>query len=156
MSNLGSVLKNEIARVARKEIRAHAEPLRKTNVALRQQVVILKRQIGELDREVRALRRAVPAQKTVESESSSESSRIRITAKGVRSLRDRLGLSQGELGQLTGASPQSVYNWENGASPRAASLALLAGLRSIGKKEARKRLEALAAASGKRRAAASA
>jgi hypothetical protein len=41
---------------------------------------------------------------------------------------------------------QSVYNWERKvAVPRASQIAAIAGLRSIGKKEALQRLEALAA-----------
>jgi hypothetical protein len=37
---------------------------------------------------------------------------------------------------------QSVYNWERGQTiPRAAQVAAIAGLRSIGKREAMQRLE---------------
>jgi hypothetical protein len=40
---------------------------------------------------------------------------------------------------------QSVYNWERKvAVPRASQIAAIAGLRSIGKKEALQRLETLA------------
>lgn len=49
-----------------------------------------------------------------------------------------------ECGLLVGASGQSIYNWEDGkARPRAANLAALAELRTMGKKQAAQRLAAL-------------
>ena len=66
-------------------------------------------------------------------------------AKGFRSLRTRLGLSAAELATLLDVSPQSVYNWEHQKSvPRASQVASIAALRTMGKKEARLRLEAAA------------
>ena len=68
----------------------------------------------------------------------------RFSAKGLISQRKRLGLSANECGLLVGASGQSVYNWESGsARPQAKHLTALAGLRSMGKKEAAARLAAL-------------
>ena len=73
-------------------------------------------------------------------------SRARISAKGLKTLRTKLGLSAAEFGQLAGASGQSIYNWEQGKNaPRAKQVEVLAALRKLGKREARTRLEALAA-----------
>lgn len=59
------------------------------------------------------------------------------------SQRRRLDLSVEQLGQLVGASGQSVYNWESGkARPRAKHLPALAALKTMGKKAAAEQLAA--------------
>lgn len=71
----------------------------------------------------------------------------RFVAKGLKSLRTRLGLSAAELASLLGVTGQSVYNWEQKKStPRAAQLSQLAQLRSLGKKAVRAQLEGEAVA----------
>jgi DNA-binding transcriptional regulator YiaG len=71
---------------------------------------------------------------------------VRFVAKGLKSHRNRLGLSAADYGQLAGVSAQSVYNWEQGhASPRSEQLKMIAALRGIGKREAQVRLEQLTA-----------
>lgn len=71
---------------------------------------------------------------------------FRYSAKGLASHRKRLALSAEQFGALLGVSGQSIYKWEAGkARPRAAQLQSIAAIRSIGKREAAKRLEALAA-----------
>lgn len=141
MSNFSSVLKAEITRLARKEIKIAMDPLRKTNAAHRREIAELKRQLASLHRELKALgtptreRVDVPIQQRVK----------RFSAEGLKALRARLGLSAADLGQLVGASGQSVYNWEAGASvPRESLKMALAALRGIGKREALKRLESMA------------
>ena len=76
---------------------------------------------------------------------SSQARTRRFSAEGLKALRTRLGLSAADLGQLVGASGQSVYNWEAGtAVPRENLRMALASLRGIGKREALKRLKAMA------------
>lgn len=146
MSSLGAALKNEITRLARKEIRAQVEPLKKANSTYRREIAELKRQVALLARQAKAPRRAAPAEAD-----GAEPATTRFVAKGLRSLRARLGLSAAEFGRLAGASGQSVYNWENGkAVPRRSQLAVLAGLRSLGKREAQARLAELDTAAPKR------
>ena len=137
MTSLGSVLKSEITRLARKEIRAQVDPLKKVNSAHRRDIAELKRQVAMLSRQAKA---ASKASSKVPQENS-ETSPTRFVAKGLRSLRARLGLSAADFGKLAGASGQSVYNWESGKTvPRKSQLAVLAELRSLGKREAQARL----------------
>jgi len=141
MPNLNSVLKSEITRLARKEIRSSLDPVRKANAALRREVAELKRHIAALQRELKVSSKPHRA----ETNASVEQRNTRFTAKGLKSLRARLGLSAADFGQLVGASGQSIYNWEAGkAVPRASQQASLAAVRGLGKREAAKRLEALA------------
>jgi predicted transcriptional regulator len=69
---------------------------------------------------------------------------VRFVAKGLRSLRTRLGLSAKHLSLLIGVSEQSVYNWETRkATPRKEQLAAIIGMRDLGKRKAERRLEVL-------------
>lgn len=137
MTSLGSVLKNEITRLARKEIRAQIDPLKKANSAHRREIAELKRQVAMLSRQAKV---ASKASSKVPQENS-EAPPTRFVAKGLRSLRARLGLSAADFGKLAGASGQSIYNWESGKSvPRKSQLTVLAGLRTLGKREAQARL----------------
>lgn len=141
MSNLGSVFKSEITRLARKEVRAHMEPLRKANANYRREIAELKRQVAALSRATKTAARTRPA--PVEA-ASDDVPTPRFSAKGLRSLRARLGLSAADFGAIAGVSGQSIYNWETGkAVPRKSQIVALAGLRSLGKREAQARLAAL-------------
>ena len=141
MPNFTSILRSEITRLARKEIKAAVEPLRKANGAHRRDIAELRRQLASLQRETKSLARHA----RVERKDASETSTSRFTAKGLKSLRARLGLSASDFGRLVSASGQSIYNWETGkASPRAAQQAAIAAVRGLGKREAARRLEAIA------------
>ena len=48
MGNLDTVLKAEIARLARREIKAATNPLRKANAGYRRDIASLKREVAEL------------------------------------------------------------------------------------------------------------
>ena len=62
--------------------------------------------------------------------------KVRFVAKGLRSQRDRLGLSAEGLGKVLGVSAQSVYNWESGkARPRHGQMTKLSQLRKVGKRQ---------------------
>jgi len=139
VANLASVLKAKIARLARKEAKAQLEPLRKANAGYRRDIAALKREVAALSRQLKTGSR--PAQKA--QAEPDEGRRLRFQAKGLKSHREKLGLSAAEYGQLAGVSAQSIYNWEAGKStPRQAQVQALAELRGMGKREAAKRLEA--------------
>jgi DNA-binding transcriptional regulator YiaG len=141
MPNLSSVLKSEITRLARKEIKVALDPLRKSNAAHRREIAELKRQVTSLQREIKAVSK--PARTSSPAGEKSPAT-TRFVPKGLKSLRARLGLSAADFGLLVGASGQSIYNWETGkAVPRGSQQAALAAVRGLGKREAAKRLEAL-------------
>jgi len=144
MPNIAIAFRDEITRLARKEIRRECAPLRKTIVRQRHELAALKVALGQavrdLSRVTKTIAVATPTKPAV------DVGRQRITAQGLKSLRSRLGISAGEFGALIGVSGQSVYAWEQERSyPRAAAVAAIAQLRGIGKKDVRQRLEARAA-----------
>lgn len=150
MTNLASVLKSEVTRLARKELRAETESLKKAVAAQRSDIAALKRRTSELEKALKALARTAARQtpKTRSSATSEEegadAGQFRFRAAGMASNRKRLGLSAEDFGLLVGASGQSVYLWESGKTkPRPQSLAAIAALRGIGKRQVTGRLEAL-------------
>lgn len=148
MSNIASVLKAEIVRLARKELRSEVDSIRKALAAARAEGAALKRRVSELERSLRQPARVAHARPPSPSPSPVEEAdgadKFRFRASGMASNRKRLGLSAADFGLLVGASGQSVYAWEQGkARPRGKNLAAIAALRGVGKREVVERLAAL-------------
>lgn len=124
-------------------MRSEIQGLKKAAGAYRTEIAALKRRTHALEQELRRLGKA--SAKVVPPVADDVSSRrLRFSAKGLASQRQRLALSARDYGLLVGASGQSIYNWEDGkARPRARHLPAIAALKSIGKKEAAARLTAL-------------
>lgn len=145
MSDIASMFKSEIARLSKKTVRQHTEALRSATTAHRHQLAALKKQVAGLERELSKLRRvAVP--KAVEKPAEDvDTGKVRFVAKGLKSLRTRLGLSAEDFARLIDVSTQSIYNWEaRKTTPRPAQVAAIAALRGLGKKDASARLELIA------------
>ena len=135
MTNLASVFKDEMARIARKEMRGQIEALKKSNAAFRADHIALKKRADALEKEVRRLLKALPKKEALAPADGAVVQRF--SAKGLASHRARLNLSASDAGLVLGASGQSVYNWESGASrPQATHLETLAAFRKLGKREA--------------------
>lgn len=145
MPNIGSLLREEISRLARKELRTQVETLRKASTQYRHTIAALRRQVSTLERQVASLeKKAGNAPAAQSSTGNGDAQQVRFVAKGLRSQRERLGLSAADYGKLVGVSAQSVYNWEHEtARPRGKQLAMIAALRGVGKRQALARLEQL-------------
>jgi DNA-binding transcriptional regulator YiaG len=142
MPNIGSVLKAEITRLSRKEVRSELEATKKASAQHRRYIAELRRQVSRLERQMQALQKRPKASSAPTPPASLKP--VRFVAKGLRSNRERLGLSAGDYGKLIGVSAQSIYNWEReAAAPREAQKVKLAWLRGMGSKEARARLSHL-------------
>ena len=147
MPNRASILKSEIARVARKEVRSETSSLKKAASTFRTEIAALKRRVQALEQEQRRLNKATAKVAPVVAREASDQ-KLRFSAKGLASQRQRLGLSAEDCGRLLAASGQSIYNWEQGkARPQAKHLPAIATLRAMGKKEAAARLASLREAS---------
>jgi len=139
MANFANLLKSEISRIARKEIRAETQTLKKASAQYRSEIAALKRRLADQERLLSRLRKnsrpaAPPAPAT-------DSPRLRFRSGGFASLRKKLGVSAAEMGQLVGVSAQTIYHWEKGLSkPRSSQLAEIAAVRKLGKREVSARL----------------
>jgi DNA-binding transcriptional regulator YiaG len=143
MPNIATVLKEEITRLARKELKANTETLKKAISTYRSEIAALKRRVDQLERGAKKTAKVVS--KVVTREPEGEATRLRFRMDGFKAHRERLGLSAADYAKLIGVSALSVYKWEGGqARPRESYLPAIAAVRKLGKREAAKRLEELA------------
>jgi len=138
MPNIASVLKSEISRLARKEVRTETLHLKRAVSEYRSQIAALKRRALALEQQIRGIRKERPtSDRSNATEANGSAATFRFSAKGLASHRKRLGLSARECGFLLNASDQSIYKWEEGkARPRAKHLPAIAALRTLGRKQA--------------------
>jgi DNA-binding transcriptional regulator YiaG len=150
MPNIAVVLKEEIGRLARKEVRQQTSVLKRASVQYRKDIAAMKRRMSGLQRKVALLQKQTL--RTVSSPPAEDGGEhVRFTAKGLRSQRQRLGLSAANYGKLVGVTGQTIYSWEDETSrPRKSQVAKIASLRRLGKREAQARLEQLAGRSRKK------
>lgn len=148
MPNIASILKSEITRLARKEIRTATSQLQKMSSAHRAEIAALKRRIAELERQVKLGTNGASRRAEVSAATDAETTAPgRFSAKSMRSQRKRLGLTAAEMGTVIGASAQSVYNWEEGkVRPRERHLQAIFALRDLGRRDVRAQLAEAAAA----------
>ena len=141
MANLASALKQEVLRLARKELRTELEGLKKASSQYRSDLAGLKRQVTSLERQVASLSKRT-SKEAHQLEPSEVAGNTRFSAKGFSTRRQRLGLSAAEMGLLLGVSAQTVYHWEAGKTrPRANQLGSIVALRGMGKRQIKARLE---------------
>ncbi len=138
MSNIATVLKEEIRRIARKETKAQLHELKAASSRYRKDIAALKRHIANQERQIANLSKGKPA--PVKSEEKGKA--LRFSPSMVKKNRAKLGISAAAYAKLVGVSLITVYNWEKGKSrPQAAQLESLRAVRSLGKREALARLE---------------
>lgn len=147
MPDIARVLKEEIQRLARKEVKAATAALRKDTVVLKRVAADHKRRIVKLERDNRGLRMDAARRRKESLEvTDKEVGRARITAKMVRGMRSKLGLSQAELAKLLDVNSQTVYQWEHKEgrlSFRGNAKAAILAVRKLSRQEAQQRLDAL-------------
>lgn len=142
MPNIAKVLKDEIARISRREAKAAFGGIGKSNSGLKRIVASLKKRVAFLEKENRRLTATV---KKIPSPQAppDDTQKIRLTSRGIRSLRNRLRLTQAEFGKLMGTTPHSVYLWERkeGALKlRDKTKAALLSIRGLRAREAKEKL----------------
>ena len=144
MPNVAVALRAEISRVARKEAKTLAEPLRKQVTSLRRDNAAHKQTRAKLERRILELERIVRSSRIAEATPVDEDAKLRFSPARLKSQRERLGLSAADFGALVGCSGQSIYLWEQGKTrPRKPQLARIAVVRALGKREAQARLAAI-------------
>lgn len=139
MTTFVNQLKNEIARIARKESRADSKQVKKSSAQYRAVIASLKRRISALETSVARLLRQQP--KSLASNAPVEKQSLRFRAGGFAALRKKLELNAAEMGKLIGVSAQSVSHWEQEKSrPRSSQLSAIAAVRKLTKKQAQEAL----------------
>jgi DNA-binding transcriptional regulator YiaG len=147
--NIAQVLKAEISRIARREAKLLAAPIRKSTAKHRSDVASLKSRLAVMDQEIKRLNVLVVnlASTQAAPEVDSQNNKGWVSGKGVKALRRKTGLTQADFGKLTGVTAGAVRLWERNPGMlklREATKAAIMAARGIGKNEARKRLEKIA------------
>jgi DNA-binding transcriptional regulator YiaG len=144
MSSLAVALKDEIRRLARKEIKAHTASTSRAVALYRKEIAALKRQAREQSKKIAFLESQ--DRKRVDSPPAANGGLdgSRFSARSVKAQRRKTGLSAADYAKLIGVSGLTIYNWEQAKSrPRKEQLASLIAVRGLGKRQAQLKLEAL-------------
>ena len=147
MPNFAAAMRQEVVRLARKEIKTAVGTTRQAVAQYRRDIASLKRRLAEAEKKIAFLESKESKRGIAPPASDEDASTLRFSPKSVRNHRKRLGLSAEEYAKLLGVSMQTVYHWEQGKSrPRQAQLAALSATRKLGKREAQRQLELLSGA----------
>ena len=141
MPNIATVLKDEIRRLARREIKNHLGKTRRATSRYRSDIAQLKRLVRLQERKLAFLesQQAKQANDAIPKDVAPGS---RFSPRSVRAQRKRLGLSAEQYAKVIGVSPQTIYLWERGkVRPKASQFAALIAARSLGRREVKTRLE---------------
>lgn len=142
MGRIESVMKAEVSRLARKEVRAALAPLTEETRRLKKRVSDLTRTVGELRRQVREsarLARITPRPTAVGAPTDATS---RLSAGLIKKLRKRLGISQAQLAAVVGVSAVAIQFWESGRTrPNEDNRAAIIALRECGRRDVKLLLE---------------
>lgn len=150
MPNIAKVLKEEIRRIAKSEMRQTLTKLRKDNAALKRTLADHKRRLAVVERNDKKLVADLETRRSVTVKASDqEVTKARISGRMILSIRKRFGMSQADFAKLIGVTPVSVFLWEKKDGRlqlRSGSTAAIVEVRKLKVKEAKERLAQLKAA----------
>jgi len=149
MAKLESIIKSEIQRLAKHEVRSVYRPLRKEVWGMKLKLSNLIKNFAVLDRLAKGLAKTKSTESKLEA-TPEEVKTSRLTPERIANLRKKLGISQRELGVLVGATTGAVLSWEKGKfKPQGEKKAALVALRKVRKRDVRKMLKEKAGSSVK-------
>jgi len=145
MSNIAKILKEEISRLARKEAKIILSPMMK-------QIQSLKKIIRNQKNQINTLQTALSTKADIKDSGVINPNlnkrqilvKSRISPKSIKRQRQRLKLSQRQMGLLLGVNTITVNKWETGSTkPNGENLNSFILLRGMGLKEVKFRLATL-------------
>lgn len=142
MPDFAKAIKEEITRLAKKEVKKASGPLNNRIRSLSRTVSAQEKKIVRLEKTVnkqeKELRQAAPVPEVAPPE---EVKKARISPRLVRTQRKRLKLNQGDFAKLLNVSVAAVRSWEQGrALPKEETMATFVAVRKLKTKEAWARL----------------
>ena len=151
MPSIATLLREEISKIARKEVQDQVRALKQTVREQRDAIARLEKQVGSAKAKAATKPAAAkpatkPATKPAAAKAHKASAgdkrkQLRIAPNTIKKHRKRLKLSQAELGKILNVSTNTVLRWEAGTSkPRRQHLPGLDQLRTISKRELKKQL----------------
>ena len=149
MPDLVNVLKEEIRRLARKEIREQVGTTKQAVAHYRREIAQLKRVVTSLEKKVSFLEARERDRLAQRADVTEPPEGTRFSPRSVQAQRKRLGATREDFALLVGVSPQTIYNWETGkVRPQAPQMASLVAVRQLGKREAAAQLTVLKGENG--------
>ncbi len=142
MAKMEALIKSEIVRLAKREIRKIAMPLGRDVRAMKSTVSRLRRAVLEIQRFVTHQKAMLEKAQVPLAASQEEVAGARLSPFLIKRLRRRLGISQRALATLSGVTVGAVYQWETGKfKPRGEKKAFLVALRKLRRREVKKLIE---------------
>ena len=153
MANLASVMRDEIEKIVEKKIKSQLGDAQKGEKEQQKTIRDLEKRIESLEKNGkgggttgRGGRRKKGSKKKSSKKKTSAKKKdgrsLRFSPKGLKTHREKLGLSASDYAKLVGVSPLSIYNWEGGKTrPRDSAIEQLSAVRGMGKREAQRALE---------------
>src|SRR5579862_4173678 len=144
MPNIATAFRDEIRRLAKKEIKNVTGSTKHAVVQHRRDIAMLKRLVQGQQREIRFLKAQESRRLTQPTSPEEPVTGLRFSARSVRAQRQRLGLSLEDFAKLVGVSGVTIYHWERGkVRPKEERLGALFALRHVGRRDVQKKLELL-------------
>ncbi len=142
MAKMEALIKSEIVRLAKREIRKIAMPLGRDVRTMKGTVSHLRKTVQEIERFVSRQKAVLENAQAPLEASQEEVAGARLSPFLIKRLRRRLGISQRALATLAGVTVGAVYQWETGKfKPRGEKKALLIALRKLRRREVKKLIE---------------
>ena len=142
MGKVEGIIKSEIVRLAKKEMRKISVPLGRDVRSLKSTVSQLRRTVLGLQRITTSQQKELEKGKMVLEAPPEEVKESRFSPRLIRSLRKHLGITQKELAILTGVTVGAAHLWESGQfKPSMKKKAVMVALRKLGRREVKKLLE---------------
>lgn len=143
MGKMEQVMRDEIRRLARREIRAAMDTLVSDVRELKRGLSRLTKRVDSIERTAREHDRKIVEETAKLEAAPDEVESSRMSPGLIRKLRKRFDLTQADLAALVDVSTPAVVFWENGRSrPKGENREALVALRKLGKREVQRLLEA--------------
>jgi DNA-binding transcriptional regulator YiaG len=142
MGKLEGIVRSEIVRLAKKEIRKVSLPLGRDVRSLKGKVSQLRKTVLTLERLAVEQQKELRRGRTELEAPPEEVKKSRFSPRLIQRLRQRLGVTQKEMAKLTGVTVGAIYQWEKGIfEPRGQKKGKLVALRKLGRRDVRRLLE---------------
>lgn len=145
MANVAELLKSEIARIARREVRKETKTLASVVRQQKAKIVALQKQLAAVQKERKASHRkslAIDPALTPSVVPRRRNGQFRPD--GLKQLRAEHKISAAVLSRILGVTVQSIYNWESGKTrPNVTQFEKIIILTNMGKREFRSRLASM-------------
>ena len=153
MAKFETIIKSEIVRLAKREVRKIAVPLGRDVRYLKSVVSQLRKAVLTLQRITASQQKELEREKKPLEAAPEEVKLSRFSPRLIRSLRRHLRITQKELAILTGVTVGAVHQLESGQfKPSMKKKAAIVALRKLGRREVGKLLEDKAAQKAEKKA----